>query len=202
MYNSDFVVSPRPHGPWLISSDDLSFSTRLTILRCISQVWWKWGVSWVVLVSTMVSQNYQNQTIIGWPNVHLSLLCVCLFLFVLCLCLPLWLTREEKVESEEARQAGGAGRWGRERKRLHWFYLLLLLRWAHNGAQTLNLYYAKCNAKYALQDYSIAILNEDSIFSSTSTAHKSTARKYSTGREHWRCHCVISHRYITLYCTA
>ena len=35
------------------------------------------------------------------------------------------------------RQAGGAGRWGRERKRLHWFYLLLLLRWAHNAAQTL-----------------------------------------------------------------
>ena len=35
----------------------------------------------------------------------------------------------------------------------------------------------------------------DSIFCSTSTAHK-----FSTGREHWRCHCVISHRYITLYC--
>ena len=45
-----------------------------------------------------------------WHHVHLLLLCVCLFLFVLCLCLPLWLTREEKVESEEARQAGRRSR--------------------------------------------------------------------------------------------
>ena len=84
------------------------------------------------------SQQWFHRIIKTKPSLDLLLLSVCLFLFVLCLCLPLWLTREEKVESEEARQAGGAGRWGRERKRLHWFYLLLLLRWAHNAAQTLN----------------------------------------------------------------
>ena len=158
LYNSDFVVSPRPHGPWLISSDDLSFSTRLTILRCISQVWWKWGVSWVVLVSTMVSQYYQNQAIIGWLNVHLLLLCVCLFLFVLCLCLPLWLTREEKVESEEARQAGRRSREVGTREETTSLILSSAspslsaqCRTNTSASHDSTLYCAKCNAKCALQ---------------------------------------------------
>ena len=82
------------------------------------------------------SQQWFHRIIKTKPSLSIYYFCV---FACFCLCLPLWLTREEKVESEEARQAGGgAGRWGRERKRLHWFYLLLLLRWAHNAAQTLN----------------------------------------------------------------
>ena len=108
----DFVVSPRPHGPWLISSDDLSFSTRLTILRCISQVWWKWGVSWVVLVSTMVSQNYQNQTVIGWPQCP-SITSVCLLvsvcsLFVFASVIDTW-RNSRKWGSQAGRQEEQGG---------------------------------------------------------------------------------------------
>ena len=112
---------------------------------------WFWSQQWFHRI-------IKTKPSLDGPNVHLLLLCVCLFLFVLCLCLPLWLTREEKVESEEARQAGRRSREVGTREETT--SLILSSASPSLSAQcrtnTLashdsTLYYAKCNAKCALQ---------------------------------------------------
>ena len=109
----------------------------------------------MVLVSTMVSQNYQNQTIIGWPNVHLCLLVSVCSLFVFASVID---TLSRKVESEEARQAGRRSRevgTGEETTSLILSSaspsLSAQCRTNTSASHDSTLYYAKCNAKCALQ---------------------------------------------------